>query len=97
MSDVILFFQRGLGELGEKLLRLLSELGLFFNFVFRSIFWLFRKPFRSPLFLYQMEFIGVKSTPIVLLVGLFSGAVFALQTGFAFSTFNAEIEDSAFC
>lgn len=90
MSEVLVFFQRGMGELGGVILRVLSELGLFFNFVFHSVAWLFRRPFRAALFLRQMEEIGVKSTAIVLLVGIFSGAVFALQTGFAFSTFNAE-------
>lgn len=34
--------------------------------------------------------IGVKSTFIILLVGLFAGMVFALQTGYAFRLFNAE-------
>ncbi len=90
MSDVLEFFQKNLGELGEKLLRLLEALGYFFNFIFQSFVWLFRKPFRTHVFLKQMEFIGVKSIGIVLLVGLFSGAVFALQTGYAFALFNAE-------
>ncbi|HCU25320.1 MAG TPA: ABC transporter permease, partial [Deltaproteobacteria bacterium] len=34
--------------------------------------------------------IGVNSTFIIALVGLFSGMVFALQTGSAFRIFNAE-------
>jgi phospholipid/cholesterol/gamma-HCH transport system permease protein len=40
---------------------------------------LFRRPFRARLFLEQMEFIGVGSLPIILLVGFFSGAVSAQQ------------------
>ncbi len=90
MSEVLTFFQKGIGELGEKVLHFLTELGLFINFVFRSLYWLFQKPFRTQVYLKQMEFIGVKSTAIVLLVGMFSGAVFALQTGYAFAMFNAE-------
>ena len=36
---------------------------------------LFRRPFRLRLFLEQMEFVGVGSLPIIMLVGFFSGAV----------------------
>ncbi len=90
MTEVLAFFQRGVGGLGDKIIRLLTELGLFIRFVMDAVAWLFRPPYRVSLFLRQMEYIGVKSIPIVLLVGLFSGAVFALQTGFAFATFNAE-------
>lgn len=66
------------------------EFGKFIEFVFKASAWIFRKPYRSAVYLKQMEFIGVKSTGIVMLVGLFSGAVFALQTGYAFAMFNAE-------
>lgn len=90
MSFVWEFFQKNLGEFGETILYYLNELGLFLNFVFQSLTWLFRKPFRKEVFIKQMEFIGVKSTGIVMLVGLFSGAVFALQTAYAFEMFNAE-------
>lgn len=90
MTEVRAFFQRSIGGLGEKILQALEELGLFIHFISRALYWLFKKPFRSPLYWRQMEFIGVKSSPIVLLVGLFSGAVFALQIGYAFALFNAE-------
>jgi phospholipid/cholesterol/gamma-HCH transport system permease protein len=40
---------------------------------------LVRRPFRLRLFLEQMEFIGVGSLPIIMLVGFFSGAVSAQQ------------------
>lgn len=52
--------------------------------------WLFRRPFRWRLVLDQMEFIGVGSLPIVLLVGFFSGAVSALQAINALSIFGQE-------
>lgn len=90
MTEVLALFQRGLGSLGDRVLAILSALGDFCDFTLRSLAWLFRPPFRSQIFFKQMEYIGVKSIAIVLLVGVFSGAVFALQTGFAFSTFNAE-------
>jgi phospholipid/cholesterol/gamma-HCH transport system permease protein len=56
----------------------------------QAVLWLFRPPFRLRLFLEQMEFIGVGSLPIILLVGLFSGGVSAQQTIFALSIFRQE-------
>lgn len=52
--------------------------------------WLFRRPYRPRLFLEQMEFIGVGSLPIILLVGFFSGAVSAQQTVRALKLFGQE-------
>ena len=56
----------------------------------RAFLWLFRPPFRLRLFLDQMEFIGVGSLPIIILVGFFSGAVSAQQTIRALSLFGQE-------
>jgi phospholipid/cholesterol/gamma-HCH transport system permease protein len=58
--------------------------------LFRAFTWLFRRPFRTRLFLEQMEFVGVGSLPIILLVGFFSGAVSAQQTIRALSLFGQE-------
>jgi phospholipid/cholesterol/gamma-HCH transport system permease protein len=52
--------------------------------------WLFRPPFRTRLFLEQMEFIGVGSLPIILLVGFFTGMVTALQAAMALQMFQQE-------
>lgn len=52
--------------------------------------WLFRPPFRLRLFLEQMEFVGVGSLPIIVLVGFFSGAVSAQQTIRALEIFGQE-------
>jgi hypothetical protein len=41
----------------------------------RALAWLFRHPFRWRLFFEQMEFIGVGSLPIIMLVGFFTGSV----------------------
>ncbi|HPE46312.1 MAG TPA: ABC transporter permease [Deltaproteobacteria bacterium] len=38
----------------------------------------------------QMEFIGIRSTPVVMLTGVFTGMVSALQTYHGFSLFGAE-------
>jgi phospholipid/cholesterol/gamma-HCH transport system permease protein len=52
--------------------------------------WLARPPFRGHLVLEQMEFIGVGSIPIVMLVGLFTGMVAALQAVMALGMFQQE-------
>ena len=51
---------------------------------------LFRRPFRLRIFLDQMEFVGVGSLPIIVLVGFFSGAVSAQQAITALRIFNQE-------
>jgi phospholipid/cholesterol/gamma-HCH transport system permease protein len=56
----------------------------------RSVVWLFRRPFRPRLFFDQMEFVGVGSLPIIMLVGLFTGAVTALQAILALSLFQQQ-------
>ncbi len=56
----------------------------------QSAAWLVRPPFRGRLFLQQMEFIGAGSMFIVLLTGMFTGMVFAVQTIQTFRLFNAE-------
>ena len=58
--------------------------------LFQSVMWLFRRPFRLRLFLEQMQFVGVGSLPIIMLVGLFSGAVAAQQAINALAIFSQE-------
>ena len=55
-----------------------------------AVTWLFRPPFRLRLFLDQMEFVGVGSLPIILLVGFFSGAVASQQAIAALEIFRQE-------
>ena len=58
--------------------------------LFQSMMWFFRPPFRLRLFMEQMQFVGVGSLPIIMLVGLFSGAVAAQQAINALSMFSQE-------
>jgi phospholipid/cholesterol/gamma-HCH transport system permease protein len=58
--------------------------------LFQSGLWLFRRPFRLRLFLDQMEFVGVGSLGIIMLVGLFTGAVTALQAILALALFEQQ-------
>ena len=56
----------------------------------RAVTWLFRRPLRIRLFFDQMEFVGVGSLPIIMLVGFFTGAVTALQAILALSLFQQQ-------
>jgi phospholipid/cholesterol/gamma-HCH transport system permease protein len=51
---------------------------------------LFHRPFPVKLTLEQMEEIGVRSVPVVLITAIFTGAVLALQTYSGFKRFGAE-------
>ncbi len=57
---------------------------------FKAMMLTFRPPFRVRLLLKQMEFVGVKSTLVVVLTGLFSGMVLALQGYYGFRKFGGE-------
>jgi phospholipid/cholesterol/gamma-HCH transport system permease protein len=65
--------------MGQMALLLASALG-----------WLFQRPFRVRLFVKHLEFVGVHSVFVVVLTGLFTGMVLALQTYYAFRMFSAE-------
>ena len=77
-------------RIGESVLRFVQEIGELVLLAGRCLVWLFKPPFRARLFIQQSEFVGVGSLFIVLLTGLFAGLVFALQSAYAFSKFNAE-------
>src|SRR6202789_877615 len=47
---------------------------------------LFRYPIRFNLLMRQIDFIGTKSVPVVIITGGFIGAVFAAQTEFQFKS-----------
>jgi phospholipid/cholesterol/gamma-HCH transport system permease protein len=68
----------------------LTELGGFIMTLAQGLRALFSRPFRLKLIFKEMEFIGVNSTMIIMLTGIFTGAVLALQSGKAFRLFNAE-------
>lgn len=73
---------RGLGVVGS--------FGEHIQLLLQAVAWLFRRPFRGRLFLEQMEYVGVGSLPIILLVGVFTGAVSALQSITALRLFQQE-------
>jgi phospholipid/cholesterol/gamma-HCH transport system permease protein len=79
-----------LNRLGQPVYGTVVLLGDFIQFTGQTFLWMFRPPFRVQLLFKELEKIGVRSTVIIVLVALFAGMVFALQTGSAFRLFNAE-------
>ena len=76
--------------LGSPVRGVLGYLGDHTLMLLQAMLWLFRPPFRLRLFFEQMEFVGVGSLPIIMLVGFFSGAVSAQQTIRALELFRQE-------
>jgi phospholipid/cholesterol/gamma-HCH transport system permease protein len=68
----------------------LIELGGFIVTLVAGIRSLFVRPFRTKMIFKEMESIGVNSAFIIILTGIFTGAVMALQSGKAFRLLNAE-------
>jgi len=77
-------------EFQELILDSVIGLGRWLRFVWATLVWSIRPPFRVGNFFKQMEFIGVQSLPIILLTSLFTGMVFALQVGKTFAMFQMQ-------
>jgi phospholipid/cholesterol/gamma-HCH transport system permease protein len=76
--------------IGTHVLSFISELGGILLMFARSLAWTFVPPFRYRNLIKQMEFVGVKSLFIVVLTGIFSGMVLALQSYHGFKKFGGE-------
>ncbi len=61
----------------------------YFTLAAKALRFVFARPFYTEDLVQQMDEIGVKSLGIVLLTGLFTGMVLALQTGVQLQTFGA--------
>lgn len=70
--------------------RFLRVLGEMILLLMRSFLWGIRPPYRPQLVLQQMDFIGVGSLSIIVLVAVFTGGVFGLQSVEAFRMFQAD-------
>jgi phospholipid/cholesterol/gamma-HCH transport system permease protein len=77
-------------RVGTGVIEFVTEVGNASLLAARAFTWALRPPYRVRLLLNQAEFIGVGSLFIILLTGLFTGLVFALQSSFAFAKFNAQ-------
>ncbi|NLW35122.1 MlaE family ABC transporter permease [Syntrophorhabdus aromaticivorans] len=78
---------RGLISPIETFVRELGRVVLMFA---ESVYWGVRRPFKLDYIFKQMEFIGVNSTVVVIITGMFTGMVLALQSYYGFRKFGAE-------
>jgi phospholipid/cholesterol/gamma-HCH transport system permease protein len=76
--------------LGNEVIRFIRELGGILLMFLRAVRLSFTPPYRFHNLIKQMEFVGVKSLFIVVLTGLFSGMVLALQSYHGFRKFGGE-------
>ena len=74
----------------NRILGFLEEIGSIFITFLRVLYWTVRPPYRVGLYFESLEFVGVGSLFIIILTGTFTGAVFALQTIYAFNIIGAE-------
>jgi phospholipid/cholesterol/gamma-HCH transport system permease protein len=77
-------------NIGSWVVHNVAEIGHFVMASGEAVILSFLPPFRFGLLVQQMDFVGVGSLFIIILTGLFSGAVFTLQSLYAFSMFNME-------
>ncbi len=81
---------KAINVLGEAVAGHVNEMGRMLLFLLDTIRWSFSAPFRLDLLFQQMERVGVRSVLVVILTGVFSGLVLALQTFYATRKFGAE-------
>lgn len=74
-------------SLPRRFLQLLGEMLLLLA---QAVAWGVRPPYRPGLLLQQLDFIGVGSLSIIVLVSVFTGGVFGLQSVEAFRVFQAD-------
>jgi len=75
---------------GRGAIRSLEELGSLGMFLYYTIRWSLRRPVFFKEIVKQMDFIGVKSSLVIILTGIFTGMVSALQADYGFRMFSAE-------
>ncbi len=80
----------GLFDVVNPVIRFVDRVGDHVILAVRAFGWLPRRPVRIGNYLDAFEYIGVGSLGIILLVGLFTGAVIALQAVFALKQFGFE-------
>ena len=79
MLKTLAVFQAGVEELGRGIM-LLGQ----------TLVWSFRPPFRIHETVRQLDFIGVQSSGLILVTGMFTGMVLALQTHIALSRYGSQ-------
>lgn len=76
--------------IGVWVLRFLEESGRILILFSKTLGLSFRPPFDFRSLLHQIEEVGIRSIPVVLITGTFTGMVLALQSYTGFKRFNAE-------
>jgi phospholipid/cholesterol/gamma-HCH transport system permease protein len=77
------------GRLGERVYAMVQELGAIFTLFLHFLYWVPRPPSEVRNILKQMEEVGVRSMPVVLVTATFTGMVLALQSYSGFQRFQA--------
>jgi phospholipid/cholesterol/gamma-HCH transport system permease protein len=76
--------------IGNYTLRFVEESGRVMILLIRTFGWTFRPPLQGREILKQMEEVGVRSFPVVIITAAFTGMVLALQSYTGFKRFGAE-------
>lgn len=76
--------------IGSLSIEFIEESGKIMTLLCNTTLLIFRRPFNLRDIFKQMEEVGVKSIPVVIITGAFTGAVLALQSYTGFKRFNAE-------
>jgi len=79
-----------LETIGKKTTQFIEEIGRVFTLFLQTIKWSLRPPLGFRNILKQMEEVGVRSVPVVLITAISTGMVLALQSHTGFKRFNAE-------
>ena len=77
-------------RLGRLVIHSTEEAGKIMLLLLSAVGWMFRPPLKMRNIMKQMEFVGVKSIFVVVLTGIFTGMVLALQSYHGFRLFSAE-------
>lgn len=77
-------------SLGRSVLHSVEEMGRIILLFLSVLSWMVRPPWRLRNIFKQMEFVGVRSIFVVVLTGMFTGMVMALQGYHGFRMFSAE-------
>ncbi|HAP38131.1 MAG: ABC transporter permease [Nitrospira sp.] len=80
----------GIARIGRFTIDLTEQMGRMMLFVLSSFAWLTRPPFRFFQIVKQLNFIGYKSTFVVVLTAVFTGMVLALQGHYTLRKFGSE-------
>lgn len=78
-------------NLGNRLIAFMYFMGGISNLAFQTIYLTFTPPFKRDRFMEQVKKAGYDSFPIVSLVALFIGIIFALQTAYFMQRLGSEI------